>query len=252
MFFILNSSKSGMIAQQQRLDVISNNLVNVNTHGYKKLDSSFSNLLYKDLNINGVPTSNNSSSVGNGVKSTDVIRNKAQGVLQLTGLNNDIAIDGEGFLRLTDANGEIFYTRSGALNVDVFGRLTDKEGNLVEVSYNEGIDPMNTGLTQINLTIDKNGFVSTREGIQVGKINLYNARGNNSLISKGDNRFIPVNDDVIIFSVSADFHQGYLEMSNVDIGQEMSDMILTQRAYQLATKGVTTADEMWSMLNNLR
>ena len=70
MFFILNNSKSGMIAQQQKLDIISNNMVNVNTHGYKKIDSSFSSLFYRDLNTNGIPTSENNALIGNGVKNT--------------------------------------------------------------------------------------------------------------------------------------------------------------------------------------
>ena len=252
MFFILNNSKSGMIAQQQKLDIISNNMVNVNTNGYKKIDSSFSSLFYRDLNTNGIPTSENNALIGNGVKNTGVTRNKTQGSLQLTGQNTDVAIDGAGFFKITDANGEVAYTRSGALNVDIFGRLTDKDGNLIEVSYNEGINPANTGLTNTNVVIDKNGFVSTSDGKEIGRINLYDTVGGGSLISKGDNKFVTIDENVIMFQVEANFYQGHLEMSNVDVGEEMSDMILAQRAYQMASKGVTTADEMWSMLNNIR
>lgn len=252
MFYILNNSKSGMIAQQQKLDIISNNMVNINTHGYKKVDSSFASLFQRDLNAKGIPTSDLNSSIGNGVKLVGVTRNKNQGSLQPTGVNTDIAIDGSGFFKLTDGNGQVSYTRSGAMNVDVFGRITDKSGNLVEVTYAEGIDPLNTGLTNENLVIDKNGSVSTKDGQWIGKINLYDTVGSDLLIAKGDNKFVPVDDNVIMFQVQSDFYQGHLEMSNVDVGQEMSEMILAQRAYQMATKGVTTADEMWSMLNNVR
>lgn len=252
MFYILNISKTGMTAQQQKLDVIANNMVNVNTHGYKKIDNSFSNLFYKDLNTKGIPTSKNISSIGNGVKATQVTRNKNQGSLQSTGMNTDIAIDGNGFLKITDGSGQVFYTRNGSLNVDTFGRLTDKDGNLIEVSYNSGVDQLNTGLTNTNLVVDKNGFVSTSDGKSIGKINLYDATGNDSLISRGDNKFVPVSNDIVMFQVNADFYQKHLEMSNVDVSQEMTEMLLAQRAYQMSSKGVTTADEMWSMLNSVR
>lgn len=252
MFFILNNSKTGMIAQQQKLDIISNNMVNVNTHGYKKLDSSFTNLYYKDLHSKGIPTTKEKASLGTGVKNTGATRNKSQGSLQMTGVKTDVAIDGAGFFKIVDGNGQVAYTRSGALNVDLFGRLTDKDGNIIDVTYNEGINPVNTGLTNSNLVIDKNGYISTSDGGTIGRINLYDTSGSNSLISKGDNKFVPANENVIMFQVSSDFFQGHLEMSNVDVGQEMTDMIMAQRAYQLASKGVTTADEMWSMLNNIR
>ena len=252
MFYILNNSKSGMIAQQQKLDIISNNMVNVNTHGYKKIDSSFASLFHKDLNIKGVPTSDFNSSVGNGVKLTGIGKNKSQGSLQPTGINTDIAIDGNGLFKITDGNGQVFYTRSGAMNVDTFGRITDKNGNLVEVSYFDGVDLMNTGLTASNMIIDRNGLVSTSDGQWICKINLYDTVGNGTLISKGENSFVPSGENVIMFQVQSDFYQGHLEMSNVVIAQEMTEMILAQRAYQMATKGISTADEMWSMLNNVR
>ena len=253
MFFILNNSKSGMVAQQQKLDIISNNMVNVNTTGYKKLDSSFSTLFYKNLNSKSIPTTPGQNSfLGNGVKINSPVRSVLQGSLQNTGINTDIAIDGEGFLKITNGKGESSYTRSGALNIDVFGRLTDKDGNLIDITYEQGIDPNNTGLNPSNIVIDKLGFVSTSDGKPVGKINLYNTVGDAKLISVGNNNFVPVNKDVIMFPVFSDIHQGHLEMSNVDVAQEMSEMILAQRAYQIASKGITTADEMWSMLNNVR
>lgn len=254
MFYILNNSKSGMVAQQHKLDIISNNVVNVNTAGYKKLDTSFSSLFYKNLNATGIPTSKNANAyVGNGVKNTGAIRNFKQGSLQQTGKKTDVAIDGNGYFKITDANGEVSYTRSGALNVDIFGRITDNDGNLVEVIYNEGINPANTGLNNSNLVIDRMGFVSTTDGKEIGKINLYDVSGSGGLISKGDNKFVPANENVRMFEVmGSDIYQGNLEMSNVDVATEMSDMILTQRAYQLASRGISTADEMWSMLNNIR
>lgn len=252
MFHILNNSRTGMIAQQNKLDVISNNMVNINTHGYKKIDSTFSTLMQRDLKSRGIPTSDDIASLGSGVKLTGVSRSKTQGSLQTTGNKTDIGIDGNGFFRGTDRSGQVFYTRSGAFNVDTFGRLTDKDGNLIEVSYADGIDTMNTGLNNSNMEVDRNGVISTTDGKWIGKINLYDTGGNNSLISKGDNKFVPVSDNITMLQVQSDFYQGYLEMSNVDVGQEMSEMILAQRAYQMATKGVSTADEMWSMLNNVR
>lgn len=253
MFYILNNSKSGMVAQQQRLDIISNNMVNVSTAGYKKLDNSFSNLIYRDLNVNSIPTTDGkNASLGNGVKINSPVRNTRQGALQSTGIKTDVAIDGEGYFRLTDGTGGVSYTRSGAFNIDLFGRLTDKDGNLIDVTYNEGVDPRNTGLTGSNIVIDRYGYISTSDGQGIGKINLYNTIGSSNLIAAGNNNFVPVNDTVVMFPVVSDIHQGHLEMSNVDVSQEMSEMILAQRAYQIASKGITTADEMWSMLNSIR
>ena len=94
--------------------------------------------------------------------------------------------------------------------------------------------------------------MSTSDGQWICKINLYDTVGNGTLISKGENSFVPSGENVIMFQVQSDFYQGHLEMSNVDIAQEMTEMILAQRAYQMATKGISTADEMWSMLNNVR
>ncbi len=252
MFFILNNSKSGMIAQQEKLDIISNNMVNVNTYGYKRIESSFSNLFYRNLNATGIPVSDNPSFVGNGVKINNVTRTKTQGYLQSTGGSTDLAIDGNGFFRITGSTGDVSYIRGGALNVDIFGRLTDKDGNLVDVAYNEGVDPLNTGLTATNMIVDRSGNISTSDGIDIGRINCYDAVGSNALISQGDNKFVTSGENIIMFQVSPDIYQNHLEMSNVDTSQEMTDMILAQRAYQMASKGITTVDEMWSMLNSIR
>ena len=204
------------------------------------------------MHSKGIPTTQQKSFLGTGVKNTGATRNKSQGTLQMTGVKTDLAIDGAGFFKLTDVDGQVSYTRNGALNVDIFGRLTDKDGNIVEVTYNDGVNPANTGLTNSNLVVDKNGYISTSDGQSIGRINLYDTAGSDALISKGDNKFVPANERVIMFQVSSDFFQGNLEMSNVDVGQEMTDMIMAQRAYQMASKGVTTADEMWAMLNNIR
>ncbi len=252
MFQILNTSKTGMVAQQNKLDIISNNMVNLNTYGYKKLDSSFSTLIQKNISYKGVPVVDKESSIGTGVKIVGIGRNNMQGSLQATNNKTDIGIDGKGFFKITDGDGQVFYIRSGSFNVDTYGRLTDKDGNLVQVTYNTGVNSLDTGLTNQNMIVDKNGIISTTDGKWIGKINLYDARGSSSLISKGDNKYAPASEDVMIYEVQSDFYQGFLEMSNVDVGSEMSEMILSQRAYQMATKGASTADEMWSMLNNVR
>lgn len=249
------NAKSAMYANQDKLDSISNNIGNSQTVGYKKLEVGFSDLLTESLYRNGYPVNDEESLTGTGVKTTQWIRNFSQGSIQETMINTDIAIDGEGLFRLISPNGEYVYTRDGSFKLDSLGRITDGRGNLLDLQFEPGYSRENVEFTYNNLRVDKEGgvYISNNGNItKVGKIPLYNTVGSEGFLSMGESIFVP-NEGAEVYTVGgSSFYQGALEMSNVDMAQEMTEMIITQRAFQLASKGLQTGDEMWGMINNLR
>ncbi|MCQ2969180.1 MAG: flagellar hook-basal body complex protein, partial [Clostridium sp.] len=152
-------------------------------------------------------------------------------------------------------NGTEYYTRDGNFNLDSYGRLVSNNGNILEVQYTNGYSENNTGLTSGNFNINNKGEIYIDENgnyTKVGEIAVYNAVGNNAFTSVGDNMYKELDEVQVYRTLDADIYQGCLERSNVDLTQEMTDMIVTQRAFQLSSKGISTADEMWQMINNLR
>lgn len=255
MLTTLWTSKSGMNANQEKLDAISNNIANINTYGYKKVDVGFKDLLQNSLDRLGNPINDKDSSAGSGVRAGEWYRDNGQGVLQQTGNVTDIAIDGEGYYRVILADGSSLYTRDGAFRLDGMGRLVDANGNKLDIQYDAGYNETNTKLTSSNFIIDQKGGIfvkDNKEFKRIGEIPVYTAVGDKAFVSIGDSLFQPVDGVQVFRTRDADFYQGCLEGSNVDISQEFTDMIMTQRAFQLSSKGITTADEMWGMVNSLR
>ncbi|AJA47908.1 flagellar basal-body rod protein FlgG [Clostridium pasteurianum DSM 525 = ATCC 6013] len=253
------TSRSAMNAQQQKLDAISNNIANVNTNGYKAEKVEFSDLLYENFTRLGYPTNtNNANGInsvpqnGTGVKTTDWIRDNTQGSLTETSQETDLALDGSGYFRVIRPDGSAAYERSSDFNLDVNGRLVDSNGNILEINFTNG----NTPLTKGNFMISQDGTLSVKEANgafqAVGNINVYDAVGEEPFISVGNNLYVPKPGAQIFTANNTNIMQGYTENSNVDIAKEMVDMIAAQRAFQLNTKSLTTADEMWGMVNNLR
>ena len=166
-----------------------------------------------------------------------------------------VELDGEGYFKVISSNGTEYYTRDGSFKLDSYGRLVTANGNILEVQYANGYSQNNTGLTADNFTINKKGEIFAENNgnfEKVGEIAVYTAVGNDAFTSVGDNLFKELNGVQVYRTLDADMYQGYLEASNVDLSQEMTDMIVTQRAFQLSSKGITAADEMWEMINNLR
>ena len=156
---------------------------------------------------------------------------------------------------MISSNGTEYYTRDGSFKLDSYGRLVTANGNILEVQYANGYSQNNTGLTADNFTINKKGEIFAENNgnfEKVGEIAVYTAVGNDEFTSVGDNLFKELNGVQVYRTLDADMYQGYLEASNVDLSQEMTDMIVAQRAFQLSSKGITAADEMWQMINNLR
>lgn len=261
MYTLLNSNKSAMIAQQRNLDTISNNLANVNTNGYKKLKAQFSDLYQDTLERQGYPTTEGAENLnyGTGVKLNKAVRQVTQGSLTETNNNSDLAIDGQGFFRVYMADNTVAYTRSGNFKVDSAGSLVDSNGNRLSVVNRNGNElnyPNGTmKLTNDNFVVDKDGVLYREENnnfIELGSIKTYDTIGDTSLISVGESLFVPMEGAIMYETKNRNIQQGYLENSNVNVADEMSDMILTQRAFQLSSTGLKTADEMWGLVNSLR
>ena len=249
------TSKAGMNANQEKLDVISNNLVNSNTTGYKKVEVGFKDLLSQSLDRKGLPLNDKDSVIGTGSKTSEWYRDNTQGNLLDTGITTDFAIDGEGYFKVVSSDGTEAYTRDGNFNVDSLGRLVDTRGNKVEIKYTNGFSDENVNFTTNNILVDTDGQVflkNTDRFTKVGDLGVYTAVGDRAFLSAGDNLYNPAPGVEVTEANGYDIHQGMLESSNVDISTEFSDMIVTQRAFELSAKGITTADEMWGMINNLK
>ena len=254
MYRILSTSKSGMNAYQSKIDAISNNLANSTTTGYKKVDVGFQDLMTETLNRRGYRTNTENTVMGTGTRAVDLPRNNKQGNLQVTQLPTDLALDGQGYFRVDLGNGTFAYTRDGSFKIDSLGRLVDSNGNKLEMKYADGFSEENVILKPDNFSVNTSGDVYLKVGgsyTKVAEIPVYTAVGDSSFASIGQNLFVPT-EGAAVGRTNTSMYQGYLEMSNVDMGTEMSELIVSQRAYQMAGKGITTADEMWQMINNMR
>ena len=264
MLRLLENSRSAMMAEQEKLDSISNNMANVNTNGYKKLDVNFKDLVYESLDRKGYPVSKGEKGKailqnGTGVRSSEWIRDNVQGQLTQTSLKTDLAIDGNGYFEVVKPDNSKAYTRAGNFLTDSSGTIVDQNGNRLSIIDDKGNDINKVNgpykFDKNNFSVDSHGVVTIKNGNisrPVGEIMVLDAVGDNSMISVGDNLFIPKPGTKIVKSRDYTVMQGYLELSNVDIATEMTEMLVTQRAFQLSSTTLKTADEMWQMANNLR
>lgn len=251
---------TGMHAQQLNIDVIANNLANVSTTGFKKSKADFQDLLYQATKVPGSQTSADTESptgiqIGLGVKPAAVSKIFTQGDLILTENELDVAIEGNGFLQVELPNGNTAYTRSGAMKLDGDGRLTNSDGYPITPSIT-----IPDGSTQIS--IGETGIVSAligddTESTELGTLQLATFTNNSGLLAIGQNLFeessssgsaqtgTPGDDGY------GTLLQTYLEGSNVNIVEELSSMITTQRAYEINSKSIQTSDEMMQTTNQL-
>jgi flagellar basal-body rod protein FlgG len=255
MFNIFATAKSGMNAYQEKLDYLSNDLVNSETTGYKSTDVGFKDLLSESLDRKGTPLVNKTAINGTGVKLGISYATNKQGNLSITGGKTDLAIDGKGYFALTQSDGNIVYTRDGNFKIDSNGALVNSNGTKVYIQYENGASEGNPALESNNISIDKDGGITMKVGDQtarIGSIPIFTAIGDKGFIPIGNNCFTPSSDAQVTLSNNYNVVQGALESSNVDTGEVFSDVILTQRAFQLNSKAITTADDLWSMVNNMR
>ena len=240
----LNTAAAGMAAQQQRIDAVANDLANASTTGYKHQRVGFRDLVYDQTgrsSAQGVRT-------GSGAAAVDAGRAFAQGALQRTDRPLDVAIQGEGFLRVRLADGREALTRDGGLHVDGARRLVTATGAHVEpaVTVPEGVD-------EDDVSIGPDGTVLAA-GRRIGRLELVTVRSPQGLLSVGDNAFVtsPASGPAVAGPPATALTQGALEASNTDMAEAMVALIESQRAFQLASKAVTTADEMMGIANQVK
>ena len=248
-----------MQSQQLNLDVIANNLANVNTTGFKKSKIEFQDLLYQTSRAPGAEQGAGNQlptgiQIGHGSRPVATAKIFTSGELTQTGERLDVAIQGDGFFEVQLPDGSRAYTRDGALKLASDGRVTTSDG----LALQGGFQPIPTGTT--NITISAGGDVTTSgaNGAQTFRVNLARFANPSGLESMGRNLFRETaasgtaevgNAGENGFGTLA---QGYLEMSNVKVVEEMVNLIVAQRAYEVNAKSVQAADEMMQLSNNLR
>jgi flagellar basal-body rod protein FlgG len=250
-----------MAVQQANMDVISNNLANVNTTGFKKARAEFQDLLYQTINLAGTSSSGSTSlpsgiSIGSGSGLRAVSRQMTTGNFRPTSGRFDMAIEGDGFFKVSMPDGTLAYTRDGSFT-------TDQNGNLVTAS-GYSMDPQITiPQDATSVTIAPDGTVTvTQPGQtqpqQVGQITLSRFINPGGLNFLGKNLMKPTlaSGDAVDGTPGGDglgtLAQGYVESSNVDVAEEMVNMIIGQRAYEANSKTITTVDNMLGIVANLK
>ncbi len=255
----LHIAATGMLAQQTNVNVISQNLANQTTTGYKLQRAEFQDLIYQDLRRIG----SNSSDVGTivptgvqlglGVKTGAISRNTEQGTVQQTENPLDLAIQGEGYFQIELPNGEIAYTRDGAFKLSPDGEIVTLDGYIVEPAITvpeDAIDIAINAAGEVEVTLE--GQV---EPANLGQLEVSTFINPAGLEAIGDNLFLetPASGDPIVGIAGEEgvgtLLQGYLENSNVDPVREITNLIVAQRAYEMNSKVITTSDEMLQALN---
>ena len=257
------TAATGMNGQQSNIDAISNNLSNVNTTGFKQQRVEFEDLIYQNLKLAGTPATEDTVNPvgiqqGAGVKVAATQRSFTQGSVQDTGVGTEVAIVGEGFIRVQQYDGSYAYTRDGALKVDMTGQLVTSEGLRVmpEIILPEGFD-IHT------LTITDHGRVTVQVAgedlpVDVGQLDLYRFPNQVGLEAVGDSLFKVTNasGEAIASRPGVDgmgiIKHKFLEMSNVSVVNEMVQMIVAQRAYEFNSKAIQTSDAMLNVAANLK
>ena len=257
------TAATGMNGQQTNIDVISNNLSNVNTTGYKKQRAEFEDLLYQTMKIAGTPATEDTVTpvgvqMGTGVKVSSTQRMFNQGSLQNTDNTTDLAIVGEGFFRVQKYDGSYAYTRDGSFKVDMNGQLVNANGLRL---MPEIILPENFDINSLNISDDGRVTVKvagSNDILEVGQMELYRFANPVGLSANGDNLYTVTNASGDAIASRPGFEgmgvtkQRFLEMSNVSVVNEMVQMIVAQRAYEFNSKAIQTSDAMLSSAVNLK
>jgi flagellar basal-body rod protein FlgG len=255
----LYSAAAGMQSQQMNLDVISNNLANANTTGYKETSLQFQDLLYTNSRQAGSQQGGGnmlpaSLQVGQGSVPVATERSFSQGDLSQTGNSLDLAIQGQGFFEVQMPDGSLAYTRDGSFKTDSTGRVVTSDGYPVQ----GGFQAVPTGNTGITITASGSVTYTGASGNTTFQIQLARFPNPGGLDAEGHNLYkpTPASGEAELGSPAqngfGEVQQGSLELSNVSVVQEMVNLILAQRAYEVNSKAVQAADEMMQESNNLQ
>lgn len=257
----LRTAATGLTAQQRYVEIISNNLANVNTTGYKKVRPEFQDLLYETLqpaggNRRADVEPMNEVQIGSGTELVATSKMFTQGDVTQTSNSLDMAINGEGFFMIRKGDNSIAYTRDGSFKVDKNSRIVNAQGFQLEPGITVPSDA-------VSVNISREGVVSAvmqdgKEEQTLGQIELARFVNQGGLKSVGDNLFeeTAASGKAILeqpgTNNTGEIIQSHLESSNVDIVQEMVNMIVAQRAYEMNSKSVKTADDILSTAVNLK
>ena len=252
-------AKTGLDAQQTRMTVISNNLANVNTTGFKRSRAEFEDLLYQQVRQAGAQSSQQSQlptglSLGTGSRVVATEKTFTQGNILQTGNAMDLAINGNGFFQVLMPDGSPAYTRDGSFHLSAQGEIVNEHGYLLQpsIAIPDGAQ---------SVTIGDDGTVSVQlageaSPLQVGNLTLTQFINPGGLQARGQDLFVetaasgPAQTGTPGISGLGTFIQGSVESSNVNVVEELVSMIETQRAYEMNSKAISTTDEMLQYLNN--
>lgn len=257
----MDAAASGMQAQELRTEVIAHNLANVSTTGFKRERAEFQDLLYENLKTPGTMGAQGNQTptgiqIGQGVRTVATLREMADGPLQRTDNSLDVAIEGQGFFQIRLPSGEIAYSRDGSFKLDSQGRVVNSDGYLLE-------PPLSVPQNTTSLTVSNDGNVSVltagqQQPTEIGRITLANFINPAGLNAIGRNLFTQTAaaGDPMIATPGTEavgtVTQGMLEMSNVEVVDEMVNLIATQRAYETNSKVIKAADDMLAVTAQLR
>jgi len=240
----LYAAASGMEAQQNQFNAISNDMANIDTPGYQATRMGFEDLLYSSA---GSASGSPNIATGTGSASTMVGRSMAQGAIQTTGRSLDVAIQGPGYLQVRRDDGSIGLTRNGALEVNAQGEITNQEGNPLVPQLKL---PKGTDANSIKIEPDGQVISGTRT---LGKISLVNVPAPDQLQADGGSMFsVTAGSGATRPATGSSLQQGALEGSNVDMAADMSAMITAQRSYEMASKAVQYQDQMLQIANQIK
>ncbi len=258
----LSIASTGMMAQQLNVEVISNNIANMSTTGFKRQRAEFQDLLYQNLRRVGTNSSDTGTivpsgvQIGLGVKTGSVYRIMTQGDMNNTGNKLDVAIQGRGYFEVTLPSGDTAYTRAGNFSLSPTGQIVTSDVYTVQPGITIPTDAT-------DITISKDGQVQATIPGQttpqvVGQLDLATFANEAGLDPQGDNLFLETaasgapNVGTPNATGFGSLQQGFLETSNVNAVTEISDLITAQRAYEMNSKVITAADEMMSVTSNLK
>ena len=256
----LSTAATGMIAQQLNVDVISNNIANVNTAGYKKSRAEFQDLLSQTLKAPGALITQGTTQpvgiqVGLGTRTSATTRSFMQGFLQATGGKLDVAIEGDGFFEVQKDDGTIAYTRDGNLKIDANGQMCTSDGFIIQPQITIPSDA-----TDITITPDGRIAVATpgnTELTEVGTFRLAKFPNPAGLSAIGKNLYeeTPASGKPVEGTANQEgfgsTQQGFIEGSNVQIVEELINLIQAERAFETSSKIIKSSDEILRIANNL-
>jgi len=259
----MSAAVTGAIAQQMRIDTISNNVANVNTDGYKKVEATFSDLFYINLKRAGILENAEAAprptgvQVGMGTRIIGTYRNMQQGPLRQTFHPLDIALTGPGYFAISLPNGRIGYTRAGTFQRDPdTGNISTPDGNSLEAAIS--IPP---NIATENVQISGSGLITVQDPanpaatINIGQLEIFTFPNESGLEAIGDNLLIETpgsGNRLAVVDTNGRFKQSFIEGSNVKAVEELTKLIDAQRAYELNTRVISTEDKILEATNNIK